>query len=406
MKKRIQFLPLSRALLVQVMLALGLVAAANSAAADLRQAIADGKASLGFRYRYEQVDQDGIDKMAKASTGKARLTWNSAQTGALSFGVEADYAFVLGIEQFYSTTNDLTEYPLIADPTGFDLNQAFLKYAGDNSTVTLGRQRINHGSQRMLGGVAWRQNEQTYDGVRVQADTTVANIDYAFIHNVNRIFGPGDGAQPGDWYGNTHAARVTFKPGDNHTVALFGYLIDLQNANGPPNANATFGMDYEGQFDQFKLNAAIGRQSDWADNPNSYDAAYYSIQGSFTLAEATLTGAYEVVGSDGGQATFRFPLATLHKFQGWTDKFLLAPPTGVRDLWFSVAGQLFDANVSGVYHRFTADDGGADYGSEIGVSVVRPISDSLSFQFKAARYSADEHATDTTKIWVVFNWQW
>ena len=295
---------------------------------------------------------------------------------------------------------------MIADPPGFDLNQAFLKYAGDNSTLTFGRQRINHGSQRLLGGVAWRQNEQTYDAVRVQADTGVANVDYAFIHNINRIFGPGDGVQPGDWYGNTHAARVTFQPADDHKVALFGYLIDLQNANGPPNSNATFGLDYEGQFDQFKLNAAIGRQSDWADNPTSYDVSYYSIQGSVKLAAATFTGAYEVLGSDGGEATFRAPVATLHKFQGWTDKFLIPPPTGVRDVWFSVAGQVLDANVSGVYHRFTADDGGADYGSEIGVSVVKPISDYLSFQFKAARYSADEHATDTTKFWVVFNWQW
>jgi len=405
MNKRIQF-PLARAHLAQAMLSVGLVAAANSAVADLRQAIADGETALGLRYRYEQVDQDGFDKMAKASTAKARLTWNSAQTGALSFGIEADYSFVVGIEQFNSTTNGLTQYPVIADPPGFDLNQAFIKYAGDNSTLTFGRQRINHGSQRLLGGVAWRQNEQTYDAVRVQADTGVANVDYAFIHNINRIFGPGDGVQPGDWYGNTHAARVTFQPADDHKVALFGYLIDLQNANGPPNSNATFGLDYEGQFDQFKLNAAIGRQSDWADNPTSYDVSYYSIQGSVKLAAATFTGAYEVLGSDGGEATFRAPVATLHKFQGWTDKFLIPPPTGVRDVWFSVAGQVLDANVSGVYHRFTADDGGADYGSEIGVSVVKPISDYLSFQFKAARYSADEHATDTTKVWVVFNWQW
>ena len=406
MKKRIQHLPLVRASLVKAMLVVGLSAPASSTVADVRQAIADGKAALGLRYRYEQVDQDGTDKLGKASTAKARLTWNSAETGALRFGVEADYAFVLGIEQYNSTANGRTQYPVIADPAGFDLNQAFLEYRSDGAVVTLGRQRINHGSQRLLGGVAWRQNEQTYDAIRVQAEVGAANVDYAFIHNINRIFGPGDGAQPGDWYGNTHAARATFEPSAGHTVAVFGYLIDLQNANGPPNSNATFGIDYEGKFDNFKLNAALGRQSDYADNPYSYAAAYYSIQGSVDLASATLTGAYEVLGSDGGAATFRAPLATLHKFQGWTDKFLIPPPGGVRDAWFSVAGKVRGANVSGVYHRFSADDGGADYGSEIGVSIVKPIADYLDFQFKAARYSADEYATDTTKLWVVFNWHW
>ena len=379
---------------------------APASAVDLAQAVADGKVSLGFRYRFEQVSQDGIDKDALASTARARLTWNSGETDNFAFGIESDYSLILGIEDFNSTANGRTEYPIVADPEGFDLNQAFVRYASGDTTVTVGRQRINHGGQRILGGVAYRQNEQTYDALRIQGKAGGFDLDYGYIHNINRIFGPGDGAQPGDWYGNSHAFRATASPAEGHTVAGFAYLFDLSNANGPPNSNATYGVDYQGEFEALTLSAAIARQSDYADNPLSYDALYYSLQGVATVGALTLTGALEVLGSDGGEAGFRTPVATLHKFQGWTDRFLATPAGGVRDLWFSVAGNVADATVTGVFHDFQADEGGADYGSEIGLAITYPLRDNLSFLFKTAQYSADEHASDITKLWLMLDWKW
>ena len=378
----------------------------SAGAVDLAKAVADGKTSLGFRYRVEHVAQDGIDEDALASTARARLTWNSAQTDNFTFGIETDYSLILGIEDFNSTTNGRTEYPVVADPKGFDLNQAFVKYANGDTTVTVGRQRINHGGQRILGGVAYRQNEQTYDALRIQGKAGAIDLDYSYIHNINRIFGPGDAAQPGDWYGNSHAFRATASSADGHSVAGFAYLFDLSNANGPPNSNATYGMDYQGKFDTVTLSAAIARQSDYADNPMSYDALYYSVQGAATLGSVTLTGAIEVLGSDDGAAGFRTPVATLHKFQGWTDRFLATPAMGVRDTWVSVAGKVGDATVTGVLHDFQADDGGADYGSEIGLAITYPVRDNLSFLFKTAQYSADEHLSDITKLWLMLDWKW
>ena len=105
-------------------------------------------------------------------------------------------------------------------------------------------------------------------------------------------------------------------------------------------------------------------------------------------------------------AGFRTPVATLHKFQGWTDRFLATPATGVRDTWFSVAGKVGDATVTGVFHDFQADESGADYGSEIGLAITYPLRDNLSFLFKTAQYSADEHASDITKLWLMLDWKW
>ncbi len=402
--------------------------APSSPAADIGEAISGGKTSLGFRYRLETVSQDGVDKDALASTARARLTWNSAETDSLSFGVETDYSLILGIEDFNSTTNGKTAYPVVADPDGFDLNQAFVKYKQDNLTLTLGRQRINHGSQRFIGGVAYRQNEQTYDGVRIQTSAGALNLDYAYIHNINRIFGPGDGAQPGDWYGNSHAFRASVEAAPGHTLAGYAYLWDLENDNGPANSNATYGVEYQGKFDPFTITAMASNQSDHGDNPLSYDATHYLIQGDLNLGGINITAAYEVVGSDvveipGAQgqyshtfAQFRFPAATLHKFQGWTDKFLIAPPTGVHDAWVSVSGKVGAATVTGVYHNFQPDrefierQSGSvyweDYGSEIGLAITYPLRDNLGLLFKIAHYSADDYATDTTKAWLMFDWKW
>ena len=379
---------------------------APAVSSEFGDAIKNGETAFGFRYRYEQVDQDGIEERGQASTGKARLTYTSGAFGSFRMGIEADYVTALLVEDFNSTTNGRTQYPVIADPSGFDLNRAFLEYRADDLTVTLGRQRINHGTQRFLGGVAWRQNEQTYDALRVQRSTGKVDLDYSYIHNINRIFGPGDGAQPGDWYGNTHAARATFKPQADHAITAFGYLIDLQNDNGPPNANATYGVDYLGKFDRLTVTAVAARQSDYADNPVSYDASFLSLKGELAFDAATLAAGYDILGSDDGRIGFRTPVATLHKWQGWTDKFLATPANGVHDAWFSVGGTVLGTSVTGVFHTFSADEGSADYGSEVGVSVVRQVSDTLGLHFKLARYSADTLATDTTKVWLVFNWQW
>lgn len=385
-------------------LAVLIAPAAN--AFDIGEAVAGGKTALGFRYRLETVSQDGVEKDALASTARARLTWNSAESGSLSFGVETDYSLILGIEDFNSTTNGKAEYPVVADPDGFDLNQAFVKFQEDEFTVTLGRQRINHGSQRFIGGVAYRQNEQTYDGLRLQTDVGALNLDYAYIHNINRIFGPDDGAQPGDWYGNSHAFRASFAAAPGHTFSGYAYLWDLENDNGPANANSTYGIEYQGKFDPLTVTAMVSSQSDLGDNPVSYDAMHYLIQGDLKLGGLDVTAAYEVVGSDDGMAQFRFPAATLHKFQGWTDKFLIAPATGVRDTWVSVSGKVAGATVTGVFHDFQADSGGADYGQELGLAINYALRDNLSVLFKIATYSADDHATDTTKAWLMFDWRW
>ena len=377
------------------------VAQAQSSATGMREAIANGTTALRIRYRLEHVDQVDFDEQGLASTALGRWTWNSAQDNPWTFGLEADYVFVAGIEDFNSTTNGKSQFPTVADPEGGDLNQAFLKYSGEGVTVTAGRQRINLGNQRFVGGVAFRQNEQTYDGLRVQLSRGDALLDYTYVNNINRIFGPGDGLQPGDWYGDSHFLRGSIQPGPSQEIAGFAYLLDLSNDNGPPNSNATYGVSYRGAFDFVTLDATFARQSDWADNPTAYNAPHFSVQGAFPLGGGTLTVGYDILGSDDGRYAFRTPAATLHRYQGWTDKFLIAPPDGVKDAWFSIAGNIGGARLTGVYHDFSAAEGGGSYGSELGFDVTYTLQNQVSLEFKIATYDPDGYATDTAKAWFI-----
>ena len=60
---------------------------------------------------------------------------------------------------------------MVADPKGTELNQGYVQYKGiDNVGLKLGRQRINLDNQRFIGGVGWRQQEQTFDAFRAELE--------------------------------------------------------------------------------------------------------------------------------------------------------------------------------------------------------------------------------------------
>jgi len=141
-------------------------------------------------------------------------------------------------------------------------------------------------------------------------------------------------------------------------------------------------------------------QEDYGDNPNNYSADYILLEAALTTMGITGTLGYEVFGSDSGQA-FQTPLATLHAFQGWADKFLVTPAAGIEDVYFSVATTFHGANLSLIYHQFSPEAGGPKYGSEWDLMIKRPLTERYSIVLKGAYYDADSVSTDTRKFWVM-----
>ena len=62
---------------------------------------------------------------------------------------------------------DIGGVPLPYEPETAEIDQAYIQYKTDDVTVKAGRQVIALDGQRFIGHVGFRQDRQTFDGVRV-----------------------------------------------------------------------------------------------------------------------------------------------------------------------------------------------------------------------------------------------
>ena len=378
-------------------------------AANLSEAVGNGSVKFQFRYRFENVDQDNSLKDADASTLKSRITFQSREFKKFTFLAEVDDVTAIGNDGYYSLRNDEAgQRSVVADPEGTEINQVWLAYSGfENTNVKAGRQRINLDNQRFVGGVAWRQNEQTFDGGSI-SNTSLKNmtLTYAYIDDVNRIFGP-DSAAPGqppeELDSATHLVNAKYTGLEIGTLSAYAYLMDFDNAAAL--SNKTLGVRLVGkrkvQDDLVALYTfEYALQDDYGDNV-SYDADYYLLEGGVKAQDVTVKLGYEVLEGDpeSGRA-FSTPLATLHKFQGWTDQFLSTPATGVEDFYALVSLQAYGATFTAVYHDFSADQGGSNYGDEVNFAVGKKFGKRVKGLFKYGSYNADDRGVDTDKLWL------
>ena len=374
---------------------------------DLAAAITGGKASINLRYRYEFVDQDSISKDANASTLRFRLNYQTGTWKNWSAFAEFDQVMEVLVDNYNSgagtSSPGRSAYPVVADPDGSDLNQLYFQYApNDDWRTRIGRQRILLDDQRFVGGVGWRQNEQTYDALSVNyGGFNRTQVFYSYVANVNRIFG--DEVAAGNNEQDTHLLNVRYALSDAWNLTGYAYIID--NEDVPTFSTSTFGARIAGGFssgdDKYDLRAEIATQSDNGNSPVSYDATYYRLQGTWSRNAWSAGVGLESLGSDSGQG-FRTPLATLHAFNGWADQFLGTPGTGLEDLYFRVGYKPGKWTTQLIFHDFSADTGGGDYGSELDLSAGRKLGDRYNLLLKLAMFDADDVSyVDTTKFWMM-----
>jgi alginate export protein len=384
-------------LLASMVLAPAAFANESAVTTGVKNALTQSKVNLSFRGRYEGVSQDGKDD-ASALTVRSRLTVNTGAYNNFSFGVEVDNISAIVDDYNDLGVNYVGNEAVIADPEVTDINQAFLKYKTGDLSVKAGRQRINHDAQRFIGGVGWRQNEQTYDGYRFQYNATdKLNLDYTYVYNVNRIFGP-DSKKAGDLAGDLHLFNGGFKINKDHNIKAFAYLLDFDKAAAF--STNTYGFLYKGNFGGVKLLASYATQSDTGANPVDYTADYYNLEAATKLGSVTLKAGVEMQGSDNGVA-FKTPLATLHAWNGFADQFLSTPKDGLEDIYVTAVTKVKGVKLVATYHDFNSDVGGINYGSELDLVAAYKVNKSYSLLAKYANYSADEFKVDSDKLWLM-----
>jgi len=391
-------------------LALGVGASLAPAygAETFAEALREGDTIIDLRARYESVEQGGFASDAEALTNRLRAGFQTAPLKGTAFLVEGVIVDDL-IDDYNSTTNGETEYPVVADPADFAaINRAaIINKSLERTTLTFGRQRIIHDDQRFVGNVGWRQNEQTFDALRAQWGSAKFKTDLTYASQVNRVFGP-DSPQ-GKWEGDVVLTSFAYTLPVG-TLSLFDYYLDIDGV-ATASTNTT-GVKLAGSKPLGKLTStyalAFAQQGEAGLNTADVDADYGLVEGGLNFAKFGVGLGYELLGGDGTIA-FQTPLATLHAFQGWADKFLTTPSAGIEDAYLRLSyplgkkGKFTSLAATAVFHDYNADAGSLHYGEELDLQFVAKT-ERMAFTAKYADYRADGLLTDTDKLWLSFDY--
>jgi hypothetical protein len=360
--------------------------------------------TLDLRLRSEWVEDENFARDAHATTLRARAGWRWAWSSHWSAAIELEGTGHLGGERYNSTANGNTGYPTIADPDNSELEQAWLAWSPNAATrLAIGRQRLGYDNQRFIGAVGWRQNDQTFDALDVTHNTQHGwSLRYSYLDRAQRINGA-DNPNPAlaRWQLDAHLLSVAHALGPG-TLTGYGYFIDNQTL--PLTSHRDLGLRYTLRREHkdalgWFFNVEATKQDDYADGSDAIDAHYSLLEGGLLWKGNTFKAGWETLSGDGHYA-FQTPLATLHAFNGWADKFLVTPVNGLEDRylgWNRKFGRL-EANLA--WHDYRSDHVGFDLGNEWNASLGFVPRKHWLVLAKAADYRAGPGGKDLRKTWL------
>jgi len=405
---------------------MGMAGAAAAEGPDMLPfAIMGGTPTLDLRMRTETVDSDApaLTDDAEATTLRLRLGYTTGKWNDIDLGLEfedisaADKSSYRSAPGGLASDNGETTRPVIADADSDladndPLNQLWVRYSGVPGTaLQYGRQRFALDNQRFVGGVAWRQNEQTYDGgTLVNKSLPKTTISYGHFTEVNSVFGV-------QFPIRADLLNVAVAPLEALKLTAYDYRLDFDDANaGNRQDSETVGLRATGTLPvtesySFNYAAEAARQSDYGDSAERR-AEYRLVEAGATLSLFSVKAGHEELGSDDGVYGLQTPLATLHAHDGWADMFLVTPRTGLVRNYVNLGATLIQKlALQATYHTFDADEGSTRYGDEVDVSAGWTFNKQLSALVKYASYEAEDGAgvalpgtttnnADTDKGWL------
>lgn len=325
----------------------------------------------------------------------------------------------------------------------------------------IGRQTVIYDNHRWVGDVIWRGNNVAMDAFRVDKTLGKLGISYTYVDKVKRLFGPDSIFN--EWeMDDSHLINISYKlPQFNGKLVAYGYLLDFDDnprtpfpegtGMAPPFVgpvsfdSETYGVRFTGRH-EFSDTLDIQSELEYANQDPTDDSIsalddndYYNIEfgirfggtrvdnlGFMPIGEPTyqIRVGYEVLESNGANA-LQTPLATVHAFNGWADKFVAAPggsatplggieDTSVTLTILGLMGNKIGKNKLVInYHDYSTDrsymSGNnriSDYGDEWGVLWGKPFKGKFLFAIKYTDFeSEDGFSTDTKKFWTLLQYR-
>lgn len=417
--------------------------------------IKTGKNLTSFRLRYENVNQDGLQpnttvgatlnptrfeklKDADALTLRSLIGWQTAPYHNFSFAAQ-----IIDVSKFVDNFNDSTnntlingasnqvrnvEYAKIIDPSYTGINQLYVDWTGvKNTRFRLGRQQVNLDNVRFIGDIAFRQVMQVFDGISVMNKSLPeTEIFAAHFEKVTQIT-----TEQRD--GNLEIVNIKYRISPTEYLVGYGYLSNVDdlgfgnawfgaatlNNAGKPNANAdqsnkTFGLRLDGVHPfnpNFRAHytAEYAKQSNYANGDSRIDAHYYKLGGGLGFDNFNFRVDQELLSSNNSQYAFQTPYGTNHLFQGWVDKFLATPRSGIKDTFVTATYKYEDFLFFADYHFINADDdfntvggglkrNGNKYGKEWNIAATYNYNKNMIAKLEYGRFTEDDRYAPTANV--------
>jgi hypothetical protein len=398
-------------------------ATAAHAETDLAKALSASKPILESSLRLEDVDQQGIARTAQALTWRNRVGFQTGDFHHFTALIEIENTAPL-IQDYNSTVNGKTQYPGVNDPDVTELNRAQLTWTpGKMTTVTLGRQRIMLDDARFVGNAGWRQDEQTFDGVRLDTGTARFRVTAAYLTRINRVIG-----NEKDWHSNSYLLNASYDFGPAMKLTAFDYALRFttaartatiaDTANARASSVDILGLRAAGS--RKYANGTIGYVAQYASESNGHGnpqtfmlrETMFEVNASYKLLSGRIN--YESLGGN-GTVGFITPLASPHPFQGYADAFSATGGNktfidGIRDIGTTVNLSLpvkYKPVLSVVYHDFATVRLKRDLAAETDLIATAVLTPHLNLMVKHADFHKDDPAAPAsrTKTWIMLQYK-
>lgn len=365
----------------------------------------DGRWLFESRLRGETIDQEGYAQAAHALTLRTRAGWRSPTRRGLQVLIEGEGVTVLD-DRYSAPMAPDPSRPAVADGEALELNRAQLRWTGPAATeIVAGRQRLVVGNGRFVGNSGWRQNEQTFDALRISTSALRhVTLTWTFADRVRRPLGA-DHSQ-GVWRGQVHLLQAEADTPAGR-LAAFGLTTDFDNA--PAQSSKTIGARLSGSRPlagglSATWTGEYAVQRDNGANPLEFTLDFQSVILGVQTSRWSAGLGYERFEGDGA-AGFQTPLGSGHGFLGWSDVIGPTPAFGLRDQF--VRGQTtFSAldrplRLTAEAHDFKDAAGARDLGRELDLSAALSVDSHWSVELAAAHFVADHPIyADTDKAWL------
>lgn len=355
----------------------------SSKAFTLQEGIHHGDVAFHLRGRLEHASAAGLHS-GRAYTVATKLTYNTADMcdflGLIEFDHVSSYFNDKHNAGMGTTPGQELSYPLIPDPKGTAMSQAFIQFHGwDKTHLKIGRQAFSFDDQRFVGSSDFRQTPQTFDAFSIHnAIIPDVKLFYAYVFQYNSPWQGNKRALEGQRKQDTHLLNVSWHM--MPCLDLTGYAYFIHDDIISTDSNDTFGARLSGKTRIehdfiFGYNLEVAVQNEAHNNPADYTAHYYLVDLHAIYHHYGINLGYaSLEGDDKAPDKYlRTPFASSHTHQGISDTFLYTPSTrGIKDYYVGLwADLLCDIKAKAAYHYFDHYSGEGSIGHEWNLGLSR-----------------------------------